>query len=189
VCVCRQFTHVSKIASAGSSIVHKKQNSAYDSGSPIILPGKSASEDILIGLVSWGEDCADDVFPAVNARVSDAYDWIRANVCIISRDPPDYLCKAMAEGEEQVANTNTNAASTTSWNSSATGAWLLLAMLAVAFAAVTCRTLQQDSDQPPRRYISFSKLSPGCTPETATLSARSMHHRQSSYDSVGVSMH
>lgn len=93
--------------------------SAYDSGSPIILPGddESGHQDLLIGLVSWGELCADPVFPGtkpravympflfvclfvrktnyttrealgVNARVSEASDWIDATVCNISENPP-----------------------------------------------------------------------------------------------------
>jgi hypothetical protein len=47
----------------------------------------------LVGLVSWGEECADPDFPAVNARVSDASDWIDAMVCQYSEDPPkDFQC-------------------------------------------------------------------------------------------------
>jgi len=29
---------------------------------------------------------------AVNSRVSDSFEWIRVNVCVMSEDPPDYLC-------------------------------------------------------------------------------------------------
>jgi secreted trypsin-like serine protease len=38
-------------------------NSAYDSGSPIIVPGDTFEDDILVALVSWGEECADAQFP------------------------------------------------------------------------------------------------------------------------------
>jgi Trypsin len=65
---------------------------AYDSGSPIIIPGEALEDDLLVGLVSWGEDCADPSFPGVNARISDAYDWIRATVCAMSAYPPDDIC-------------------------------------------------------------------------------------------------
>jgi Trypsin len=67
---------------------------AYDSGSPIIIPGESGriEDDILVGLVSWGEECADPSFPGVNARISEAYDWIRATVCAMSAYPPDDMC-------------------------------------------------------------------------------------------------
>ena len=37
--------------------------SAYDSGSPIIIPGESVEDDLLVALVSWGEECADAQFP------------------------------------------------------------------------------------------------------------------------------
>jgi Trypsin len=67
--------------------------SSYDSGSPIIIPGFSAKDDILIGLVSWGELCADPSFPGVNARVSFARDWIDETVCRLSDNPPnDFRC-------------------------------------------------------------------------------------------------
>jgi Trypsin len=67
-------------------------DSAYDSGSPIIVPGNNGEPDVLVGLVSWGEGCADPDFPGVNARVSDAFEWLRVNVCVMSDDPPYYLC-------------------------------------------------------------------------------------------------
>lgn len=37
--------------------------SAYDSGSPIIIRGESVEDDLLVALVSWGEECADAQFP------------------------------------------------------------------------------------------------------------------------------
>jgi len=63
-----------------------------DSGGPLIVPGSSASQDILIGVTSWGIGCATRVFPGVFARVSMAYDWIAENVCETSADPPGYMC-------------------------------------------------------------------------------------------------
>jgi len=67
--------------------------SNYDSGSPIIIPSSSSSSrDVLVGLVSWGEWCADPFFPGVNSRVSDASDWIDEIVCALSADPPSDFC-------------------------------------------------------------------------------------------------
>jgi hypothetical protein len=41
--------------------------SAYDSGSPIIIPrSDDAGQDLLVALVSWGELCADPQFPGMN---------------------------------------------------------------------------------------------------------------------------
>jgi hypothetical protein len=36
-----------------------------------------------VGIVSWGEDCADAIFPGVASRVSESYEWIRRRVCSI----------------------------------------------------------------------------------------------------------
>lgn len=73
-----------------------QNNSAYDSGSPILIAGDTPEQDTLVALVSWGEECADPQFPGVNARVSDAFDWIRANICAMSDDPPPDLCAPSA---------------------------------------------------------------------------------------------
>jgi hypothetical protein len=42
--------------------------------------------------VSWGEDCGDPDFPAVNARVSQVSDWIDEVVCELSDNPPADFC-------------------------------------------------------------------------------------------------
>jgi hypothetical protein len=33
-------------------------SSSYDSGSPIIIPGKNPNQDLLVAIVSGGEECA-----------------------------------------------------------------------------------------------------------------------------------
>lgn len=77
---------------------------AYDSGSPILMTvpvGRSSTKDqqVLVGMVSWGEECADADFPGVNARVSAASDWIDAVVCEYSDDPPeDFACATRKKG-------------------------------------------------------------------------------------------
>lgn len=69
--------------------------SSYDSGSPIIIPAGHGGQrhDLLVGLVSWGEECADADFPAVNARVSEVADWIDEVVCELSENPPADFCR------------------------------------------------------------------------------------------------
>lgn len=69
-----------------------KDSCAYDSGSPILLTDSITnnvnSKHLLVGMVSWGMECADKVFPAVNSRVSVASDWIDSVVCDWSENPP-----------------------------------------------------------------------------------------------------
>ena len=59
-----------------------------DSGGPLIIKGASASEDIQVGVVSWGIGCASADYPGVYARVSAQYDWIKSEVCKGSKNPP-----------------------------------------------------------------------------------------------------
>lgn len=50
-----------------------------DSGGPLIVA--NGNEDKQVGVVSWGIGCASQHFPGVYARVSEAYDWIKEEVC------------------------------------------------------------------------------------------------------------
>lgn len=59
-----------------------------DSGGPLVAKGRGGDPDVQVGVVSWGAGCADENFPGVYARVSSAYEWIRAEVCEKSLDPP-----------------------------------------------------------------------------------------------------
>lgn len=72
-----------------------------DSGGPLIKKGNNpdGSEDSLVGIVSWGLGCADEVFPGVYSRVSAQYEWIRTTVCDLSINPPDYFkCPGVQSG-------------------------------------------------------------------------------------------
>ena len=63
-----------------------------DRGGPLVIPGMKATEDVQIGVVSWGIGCATQLFPGVYSRVSTVYDWIKETVCEKSLDPPEDLC-------------------------------------------------------------------------------------------------
>ena len=67
--------------------------SAWDSGDPVIIKGSTADEDVLVGLVSAGEHCADPFFPSIQARIATkemhGLRWIREQVCKLSSNPPD----------------------------------------------------------------------------------------------------
>jgi cell division septation protein DedD len=57
-----------------------------DSGGPLLKKGLTDTEDVQVGVVSWGYGCAEQ--PGVYARVSQGYDWIRQQVCALSDNPP-----------------------------------------------------------------------------------------------------
>lgn len=61
-----------------------------DSGGPIIDIGQpnDSNDDIQVGIVSWGDGCANDRFPGVYSRISDNYAWVRDQVCENSKHPP-----------------------------------------------------------------------------------------------------
>ncbi len=59
-----------------------------DSGGPLVIKGANASEDVQVGVVSWGIGCASEDYPGVYARVSAQYEWIKSEVCKGSKNPP-----------------------------------------------------------------------------------------------------
>ena len=72
-------------------------------GGPLILPGSSPDQDVLIGIVSWGFECDDSSLPQVFSRVSEAFAWISTNICTGSTAPPEYLCNGILETPEPSA--------------------------------------------------------------------------------------
>lgn len=60
-----------------------------DSGGPLIKESSVPSQDVQVGLMSWGRGCG--VYPGVYSRIASEYDWIRQNVCSASKDPPSYM--------------------------------------------------------------------------------------------------
>mmetsp|Transcript_12640 Transcript_12640/g.26728 ORF Transcript_12640/g.26728 Transcript_12640/m.26728 type:complete len:757 (+) Transcript_12640:261-2531(+) len=64
-----------------------------DSGGPLVLVGdeEDGSDDVQVGIVSWGLGCALSDFPGVYARLSEEFDWIKRMVCGYSVDPPAYF--------------------------------------------------------------------------------------------------
>jgi trypsin len=75
-----------------------------DSGGPLVIQGKSGdgSDDVQIGVVSWGVGCASPDFPGVYSRISESYDWIVSEVCKQSSAPPTELCGGSSGGTSYV---------------------------------------------------------------------------------------
>eukprot|EP00521_Asterionellopsis_glacialis_P011232 CAMPEP_0195294664 /NCGR_PEP_ID=MMETSP0707-20130614/15666_1 /TAXON_ID=33640 /ORGANISM="Asterionellopsis glacialis, Strain CCMP134" /LENGTH=617 /DNA_ID=CAMNT_0040355701 /DNA_START=142 /DNA_END=1995 /DNA_ORIENTATION=+ len=70
---------------------HGEDSCQGDSGGPLISEGSSASEDELVGIVSWGFSCADPNFPGVYTRISHVHEWIQDVICEHSDSPPPYM--------------------------------------------------------------------------------------------------
>lgn len=67
-----------------------------DSGGPLLIEGEE--EDLLVGLVSFGEDCGDPAYPGVYARISTYHDWLQQRICTLSENPPSSC--SIAEPDE-----------------------------------------------------------------------------------------
>lgn len=66
-----------------------------DSGGPLVIQGGNGdgTDDVLVGVVSWGVGCGSPDFPGVYARISPSYAWINNVVCNQSSNPPvDFVC-------------------------------------------------------------------------------------------------
>lgn len=50
-----------------------------DSGGPLVVPAKNGKGYVQVGIVSWGPQCGNPLFPGVYTRVSSFTDWIDKN--------------------------------------------------------------------------------------------------------------
>lgn len=65
-----------------------KDSCTGDSGGPLY----DKTNNVVVGVVSWGFDCADPDFPGVYSRVSDQYDWIKSTICTGHSSPKPDFC-------------------------------------------------------------------------------------------------
>lgn len=63
---------------AGGMIANKRDSCSGDSGGPLHL--EVDDHTTLIGVVSFGNNCAKSGFPGIYTRVSNYYDWILENI-------------------------------------------------------------------------------------------------------------
>jgi len=82
-----------------------------DSGGPLVVRGADYTQDVVVGIVSWGIGCANPRYPGVYSRISQGYDWISSIVdfgtggCIDS--PTPFSATNGRQGCEFIAS-NTN---------------------------------------------------------------------------------
>ncbi len=88
-----------------------------DSGGPLVIKGTDSSEDVQVGVVSWGIGCATADYPGVYARISAQYDWIKSEVCKGSKNPPSSF------GCEDIENSITESDTTDSTAITTSGGW------------------------------------------------------------------
>ncbi|KAL7520974.1 hypothetical protein ACHAWX_005661 [Stephanocyclus meneghinianus] len=91
-----------------------------DSGGALVYPGEAddGSEDVQVGIVSWGFGCADSNFPGVYSRVSSQYSWLRSTICTYSDSPPSYLgCEAGSSPSSALSSPATTPSATTQQDS------------------------------------------------------------------------
>ena len=60
-----------------------------DSGGPLVFTDETTKDHVLVGVTSFSAGCNPDEVPDGFTRVSMFYDWIREQICAISRDPPE----------------------------------------------------------------------------------------------------
>lgn len=95
-----EFTYNGQITDNMMCATDAGQDSCQgDSGGPLVIQGVNGdgSDDILVGVVSWGYGCAVPEFPGVYTRISQFYDWIKDEVCNQSLNPPtEFVCGSIS---------------------------------------------------------------------------------------------
>jgi hypothetical protein len=68
-----------------------------DSGGPLLIKGVDPEDDLIVGTVSWGRNCAARGFAGVYARTSFFHDWIVQTSCSLSPDDAPFDCSNISQ--------------------------------------------------------------------------------------------
>ena len=68
-----------------------KDSCQGDSGGPL-LQMSANNKDVLVGVTSWGIECANENYPGVYARISSVSKWIKNASCYLSDDKSGGAC-------------------------------------------------------------------------------------------------
>jgi len=81
-----------------------KDSCGGDSGGPLIIKGNNLTDDVQVGIVSFGPDtCASEFSSGVYCRIDSEFDWIRSQVCGFSDNtaPSYFKCTQIIVWESQ----------------------------------------------------------------------------------------
>jgi trypsin len=65
-----------------------KDSCSGDSGGPLLMLGNNSSDDVQVGIVSFGRQCGLANFPGIYTRVSNYLAWIQTTICQTSNYKP-----------------------------------------------------------------------------------------------------
>jgi secreted trypsin-like serine protease len=90
--------HVETLQMCAGTVLGGKDACNGDSGGPLLMFRSTNADQLLVGIVSYGEPCAHPDTPTVYTRVSGFDDWIRSFICTYSSVQESY-CTAVLQQE------------------------------------------------------------------------------------------
>ncbi|GFH44180.1 hypothetical protein CTEN210_00654 [Chaetoceros tenuissimus] len=90
ICVSNYEDHIFDVTNNMMCAADPGQDSCNgDSGGPLM----DRENNTLVGIVSWGEDCAHPEYPGVYAKISSQWNWIRDTICSGHSTPRPDFCE------------------------------------------------------------------------------------------------
>jgi secreted trypsin-like serine protease len=94
---CNSMYGASRIKTNMMCTADPGQDACYgDSGGPLF----DSDSNTVVGVVSWGDGCADSRYPGVYSRISDQWDaWIKPTICANHSNPKPDFCQFTSSGD------------------------------------------------------------------------------------------